>query len=509
MITLLIFAAAIALLVWGFSRARPYGKVGIFAWLQSVVLMVPWLLFFGLFTVGVYINLAGVLFLVVGSAVLYVYLGRRLRVMGQDELVAQRSAKLISNEDATEASDSSLLKREDDGQEQTVADTASSETGSKTRAEAAPELPPIPAEDLTAIEGIFGIDTFFRTETVPYEQGAIFKGNLRGQPEETLEKLTALTEARLGDAYRLFLIQDPSGRPVVVALPKSSEPQPLTPAQKGLAVVFAIATALTCMEVSGILQQIDLLTTPDQWLKALPFALGILAILVAHEAGHRVMAQRRDVKLSWPFLLPAWEIGSFGSLTRIESILPDRKTLFDIAISGPAAGGILSFCLLLLGLVLSQPGSQFQVPVEFFQGSVLVGTLAKVVLGSALSEPLVDVHPLTILGWLGLVITALNLLPAGQLDGGRIVQAIYGRKMAGRTTFVSLILLAIASLANPLALYWAALILFLQRNLERPAQNELTEPDDARAALGLLALFLTLATLLPLTPSVAGRLGIG
>jgi len=106
---------------------------------------------------------------------------------------------------------------------------------------------------------------------------------------------------------------------------------------------------------------------------------------------------------------------------------------------------------------------------------------------------------LTVIGWLGLVITALNLMPAGQLDGGRIVQAIYGRKTAGRTTVATLIVLAIA-LANPLALYWAIVIVFLQRDLERPSLNELTEPDDARAALGLLVLFLMVATLLPLTP---------
>ena len=130
-------------------------------------------------------------------------------------------------------------------------------------------------------------------------------------------------------------------------------------------------------------------------------------------------------------------------------------------------------------------------------------------LGKALTQPLVDIHPFVLVGWLGLIITALNLLPAGQLDGGRIVQSIYGRKTAGRATVITLIILAIASLANPLALYWAVLILFLQRNQERPATNELTEPDDARAALGLLALFLTLAALLPLTPALAGRLGIG
>lgn len=165
--------------------------------------------------------------------------------------------------------------------------------------------------------------------------------------------------------------------------------------------------------------------------------------------------------------------------------------------------------MLIVGLLLSKPGSFFQVPTEFFQGSILVGTLARVVLGDAVQAAIVDVHPLVILGWLGLVITAINLMPAGQLDGGRIVQAIYGRKTAGRTTVATLIVLGLAALVNPLSLYWAIVILFLQRDLERPALNELSEPDDARAALGILILFLMAATLLPLTPSLAGRLGIG
>ncbi|MBC6436268.1 site-2 protease family protein, partial [Nostoc sp. HG1] len=198
-----------------------------------------------------------------------------------------------------------------------------------------------------------------------------------------------------------------------------------------------------------------------------------------------------------------------GALTRFQSLLPDRSALFDIAFAGPAAGGLLALGMLMAGLVLSTPTSLFQIPVEFFQGSILVGTLARAVLGSSLQQPVVGIHPLVVIGWLGLVITAINLMPAGQLDGGRIVQAIYGRKTAGRTTVATLIVLGIATLANPLALYWAIVILVLQRNLERPALNELVEPNDARAALGLLVLFLMAATLLPLTPGLAGRLGIG
>jgi membrane-associated protease RseP (regulator of RpoE activity) len=499
MITLLILLAAVAILVWGFYRAKPYGKLGIFAWLQSIVLMAPWLLFFGLFSAGIYLNLAGVLLLVLVSAGIYIYLGRQLRAMGSDQLIAQRLAKLAADGAATDGAAAN-------GESPQSSTTTSNET---TDQEAPPVLG-IPSEDLVALEGIFGVDTFFRTETVPYQQGAIFKGNLRGQPEPALERLTEAMVNKVGDRYRLFLIQDAADKPVVVVLPtEDAEPRQSSSRQKVLAVFLAIATGFTCLETGGILMGVDLATTPAQWSVAVPVAAGLIAILATHEAGHWIMARRLNIKISWPFFLPAWEIGSFGALIRFESLLPNRTALFDVAFAGPAAGGLFSLILLFLGLTLSHPGSQFQVPAEFFQGSVLVGALAKGVLGSALAEPLVDVHPLTLIGWLGLVITALNLMPAGQLDGGRIVQAIYGRKTAGRATVVTLIILAIASLANPLALYWAALILFLQRPLERPATNELIEPDDARAALGLLALFLMLATLVPLTPSLAGRLGIG
>jgi membrane-associated protease RseP (regulator of RpoE activity) len=167
---------------------------------------------------------------------------------------------------------------------------------------------------------------------------------------------------------------------------------------------------------------------------------------------------------------------------------------------------------LIAGFILSHQGSTFQVPVQFFQGSILVGSLARVFLGSSLQGNLVDVHPLTIIGWLGLVVTALNVMPAGQLDGGRVVQAIYGRKTARRTTIATLIVLGIVALvnpANPIVLYWAIVILFLQRGLERPTLNEITELNDTRAILGLLVLFLMVATLIPFTPALAVRLGIG
>jgi membrane-associated protease RseP (regulator of RpoE activity) len=480
-----IVLVAFGILGWGFYRARPFGKLGILAWLQSVVLMAPWLLFFGLFAAGIYINIAGVLFLLVISTGLYVLLGRQLRNAGQDAILKQQATARLAAEAARE------------------------ENVNPPTADLKLDVSSIPEENLSAIRGIFGIDTFFATETIAYQEGVIFKGNLRGEAETVHNRLTKSLQERLGDKYRLFLVADTDGKAVVIVLPTANDPRPIQLPQKVFAVILLVATIATNLEAAGLLLNFDLFSTPGRYLEALPIGAGIFTILIAHEIGHWLLAKRHQVRLSWPFFLPAVQIGSFGSITRFESLLPNRKALFDIALAGPAFGGIVSLLMLVTGLLLSHPGSLFQLPNQFFQGSILVGSLARVVLGSALQSSLVNVHPLVIIGWLGLVITALNLMPAGQLDGGRIVQAIYGRKTAGRTTLATLIILALVSLGNPLAMYWAIVILFLQRDLERPSLNEITEPDDARAALGLLALFLMIATLLPLTPALAGRLGIG
>ncbi|MEH2066949.1 MAG: site-2 protease family protein [Nostoc sp.] len=483
-----ILLVALGILGWGFYRARPFGKLGILAWLQSVVLMTPWLLFFGLFATGIYINIAGILFLVVTSAGLYIYLGSQLRKAGQDDILKQRATQRLAVE-------SESPPEENSPQPAVI--------------ELKPQIPPIPEDDLSAIKSIFGIDTFFATETIPYQDGAIFKGNLRGEPEEIHNRLSASLRERLGDRYRLFLVENTDGRPVMIVLPSRSDPQPMRLSQKAFAGILLLATIATNLEAAGLVLNFDFFANPGRFTEALPIGAGIFTILVAHEIGHWLLARRHKIRLSWPFFLPAVQIGSFGAITRFESLLPNRKVLFDIALAGPAAGGIISLVMLIAGLLLSHPGSLFQLPNQFFQGSILVGSLARVVLGSALQSSLVSVHPLVVIGWLGLVITALNLMPAGQLDGGRIVQAIYGRKTAGRATAATLILLVLVSLGNVLAMYWAIVIFLLQRDLERPSLNEISEPDDARAALGLLALFLMITTLLPLTPALAGRLGIG
>ncbi len=474
----LVVLVTCGILGWGFYRAKPLGKLGILTWLQSVVLIAPWLIFFGLFAAGIYINLVGILFLVVASTVAYIALNNRLRI--------QKAQTTTSVSPQAPAADTPEPSKQSE-----------------------PTVVPIPSEDMVAIRGIFSIDTYFAVETIPYQEGVIVKGNLRGEPEAVHQKLTANLQEKLADRYRLFLVENADGKPVVIILPGRADVRPVTVSQYILAIGLIVATIATIFETVGILLGFDFFAHLERFTEVLPIGIGIITVLAAHEVAHYFVAKRYQVKLSPPFFLPTLQLGSFGAITRFASLVPNRKALFDIAFAGPAAGGLISLLLLIIGLLLSHPGSLFQVPTEFFQGSILVGTLARAIIGSNLHNNLVDVNPLTVIGWLGLVITALNLMPAGVLDGGRIVQAIYGRKTAGRATIATLIILAIASLANPVAMYWAIAILFLQRELERPSLNEITEPDDTRAALGLLALFLMISVLLPLTPALAGRLGIG
>lgn len=482
-----IFLVAGAILTWSFYRSKPYGQLGILAWLQSLVLIAPWLIFFGLFAAGIKLNLAVILFLLVASTIIYIYLGNRLRLLKTNQIIEPKVNQAVS-------------------QSVTPLETPAAVTA------IVPDVMPISEQDLKVIQSIFGIDTFFATETISFQEGAIFKGNLRGEPDLVHSRLTQKLSNHFGDKYRLFLVEGTEEKPVVIILPKTNDPSAATLAQKNLALVLLVATIVTSLEAAGILLGFDLFSNWQRYREAIPLSLGLWSVLIAHEIGHLIIAKRHNVRLSLPYFLPTWQIGSFGAITRFESLLPNRSVLFDIAFAGPALGGLVSLILLIVGLTLSNSTSLFQIPSTFFQSSILVSFLARIVLGDQLQNAVISVHPLTVIGWLGLVIAALNLLPAGQLDGGRIVQAIYGRKIARRTTVATLVILGIISLvnsSNPIPLYWTILVAFLQRELERPSLNELTEPDDTRAGWGLLLLFLMLATLIPLSPSLAGRLGIG
>jgi membrane-associated protease RseP (regulator of RpoE activity) len=358
---------------------------------------------------GIYLNLVSLLFLFVASTGLYIMIGRRLREVANQDSVSELKPDLLGSPPPLPPELNIIPPTPDP-----VLNLGSV---------------PLSPEDLKIIQGIFGIDTFFATETIPYQDGVIFKGNLRSDPEIAYQQLSTNLKKSIGDRLRLFLVDNPEGKPVVIVLPQNNEPLSTSIPQKILAIILFLMTLGTIFEAGGLLLGFDFSENLTRYPEIIPIALGILAVLFIHEIAHQVIAKHYNIKFSWPFFIPTVQIGSFGAFNRFESVLPNRTVLFDVAFAGPVAAGGLSLFLLIMGLFLSHQGSAFQVPTEFFQGSVLVGMLSRLILGSQLHQTSVDVHLLTLIGWFGLVITALNLMPAGQLDGGRMMQAIMAGKL--------------------------------------------------------------------------------
>jgi len=191
--------------------------------------------------------------------------------------------------------------------------------------------------------------------------------------------------------------------------------------------------------------------------------------------------------------------GSFGAITRIVNIVSKREDLLKVAIAGPLAGFSLGLVLLLLGFILPPTdGLGVVVDASVFHESLLAGGIAKLLLGNVLKEGTpISVNPLVIWAWAGLLINAINSIPAGELDGGRISFAIWGRKASSRFTAASIVLLGLSSLFNDVAFYWVVLIFFLQRGPIAPLSEEVTDPDGKYVALGVLVLFLGLLVCLP------------
>jgi len=146
---------------------------------------------------------------------------------------------------------------------------------------------------------------------------------------------------------------------------------------------------------------------------------------LAHEVGHAVAAGLKGIKTGPMFFIPNGQLGTFGSITQLKSLAKNRKDLFDFAAAGLVTGGTVSLGLFVAGLLASQAGGGAEaglvpVPSQLFEGSLLLGGLCKLVLGAeSLAKANVYVSPLLVGGWCGLVATALNSLPVGNLDGGR------------------------------------------------------------------------------------------
>jgi membrane-associated protease RseP (regulator of RpoE activity) len=220
------------------------------------------------------------------------------------------------------------------------------------------------------------------------------------------------------------------------------------------------------------------------WLSGLAFSLPLMFILLCHESGHYLAARRHRLAATLPFFLPVpFGIGTFGAFIRIRSPILTRRELFDVGASGPLAGFLATLPFLVAGILLSGPASGPPKPDEYFLGPTLLFQGVVALLHKLPSSGIgLSLHPTAVAAWFGLFVTCLNLLPFGQLDGGHITYAMFGR--TNRTIAWSLLLLLV-----PLGLLWFgwwlwALIGLAMRVRHPWIPGESVPLDPTRKALG-------------------------
>lgn len=234
------------------------------------------------------------------------------------------------------------------------------------------------------------------------------------------------------------------------------------------------------------------------------FAISLLIILTAHEAGHYLACRRYGVAATLPFFIPAPPLflaGTFGAFIKIKSPIPSRRALFDIGVAGPLAGFIVIIPVAIVALLTAQPHAAPPTgSVIYFNDPLLLRLMARAL---GVSLPDLAPNPFYFAAWVGLIVTSLNLLPVGQLDGGHATYAIFGarlHKSIGKVAFIAMC--AFAALGwfwhrAPSGILYVVLLFIMLRVRHPEAENEAEKLGSARLVVALLTLIVFLFSFWP------------
>jgi len=282
----------------------------------------------------------------------------------------------------------------------------------------------------------------------------------------------------------------------------------VTRSRPGLSLALFLLTVASTLVAGGLwsgslpFMTFDPLRTPMRLLDGAPFAFTLLAILGTHEFGHYFAARSYGASVSLPYFIPApppLPFGTLGAVIVMRSPARDRNSLFDIAVAGPLAGLVVALPALWLGLSWSRV-APVTPDATSFGDSLLMRLLTYLVLGRIPDGMDVFVHPVALAGWVGLFVTALNLFPVGQLDGGRIAYALFGarhRQVSIGTFFGLLALGAVFRSVNWIV--FAGLVVMLIGFHHAPPLDDVTPVSPRRYAIGVFCLIL-LVLLIPPVP---------
>lgn len=319
------------------------------------------------------------------------------------------------------------------------------------------------------------------------------------RPDETMldENFEALRQEMRGREFVPFINYSGGEHTItVVRFPKGKK-RNLWINRALLAITFVTTTLAGTLLWSDYSGSTQLFTMDNLVFGALFFAIPLMTILGVHELSHYVMSKRHNVDASLPYFIPSIPpFGTFGAFISMREPMPNRKALVDIGIAGPLGGLAVTIPVALIGLYLTANGHVADQSMgEAGAMYIIIQPLYQVL---SLLVPMSDnmvLHPTAFAAWVGFLVTAINLLPVGQLDGGHVARGLFGQraKYLGYATFAALIIMAF--LFDGWFLF-ALLVFFL--GLDHPAPlNDISKLPKRTMALGLSGLLVLAVTFVP------------
>lgn len=286
-------------------------------------------------------------------------------------------------------------------------------------------------------------------------------------------------------------------------------------------ILLFIATILTTMLAGALLLGKNYFQDFSEIFYGWKYAFAVLTILTFHEMGHYLAARWHRILVTLPYYIPlffpAFNFGTMGAFIRIKSPIPNRRALLDVGVAGPIAGFVLSLLFLIIGYKNLPDLAGIIAHVETIHPWDMDAPGANLILGKSIlfsffndfiadgRLPMNEVYhfPFIFAGWIGLLVTAINLIPIGQLDGGHILYALIGAKSEkfGLAAFIAMFALNMYLVVEFLSfiwILWILLILILIRFKHPPTLDEHVELSPLQRFLGWLCIFIFAVSFIPM-----------
>ncbi len=375
------------------------------------------------------------------------------------------------------------------------------------------------------------IARYFRIDDTTWGDGKIgymvrYRGALYGQ--DSAASYDQLAQA-LREYYITPLFRLEENQQVILLMKGIIQPKPT---RNWGNILFFFLTVISVTFAGALFTSnnyipVDLSGWTDFMISGLPFAISLMAILVCHEFGHYLAGRYHKTAVTLPFFIPfpLSYFGTMGAFIQLKEPPKNRRILLDIGIAGPLAGLAVAIPVLLLGIYLS-PVARLPMTLpagQIFEGNSLLYLLMKLIVkGQLLPQPLtyaglnpiiywiryfftgaplpaggldINISPIAWAGWAGLLVTSLNLIPAGQLDGGHIMYVLLGKRSTRLLPFI-LVALVLLGFAWSGWWLWAALIFLLGRAHAEPL-DQITPLDPKRRLLAIFGVLLFIFVFIP------------